>query len=121
MVHFQISKTPPMHLAAHSLLENRPMIAFSKGNGLCSGSGIGSGIGSPEIFRHPARPGPGEAALPSAAEHAPTPTHSRIRTHVDNIFMLRKISGESIFEIYPNKSGRPGFNFISTLRKKISC
>ena len=46
MVHFQISKTPPMHLAAHSLLENRPMIAFSKGSGLCSGSGIGSGIGS---------------------------------------------------------------------------
>ncbi len=98
MVHFQISKTPPMHLAAHSLLENRPMIAFSKGSGLCSGSGIGS----PDIFRHPARPGPGEAALPSAAEHAPTPTHSRIRTHVDT-------------------SRRPRFNFISTLRKKISC
>ena len=38
-----------------------------------------------------------------------------------NIFMLRKISGESIFEIYPNKSGRPKFVFISTLWKKISC
>ena len=37
-----------------------------------------------------------------------------------NIFMLRKISGESIFEIYPNKSGRPKFIFISTLPKKIS-
>ena len=83
-----------MHLAAHSLLEIRPMIAFSKGSGLCPGSGTGSPdriagpdrrIGSPDIFRHPARPGPGEAALPSAAEHAPTPTHSRIRTHVDTI------------------------------------
>ena len=38
-----------------------------------------------------------------------------------NIFMLRKLSGESIFEIYPNKSGRPKFIFISTLWKKISC
>ena len=38
-----------------------------------------------------------------------------------NIFTLRKISGESIFEIYPNKSGRPKFIFISTLWKKISC
>ena len=38
-----------------------------------------------------------------------------------NIFMFRKISGESIFEIYPNKSGRPKFIFISTLWKKISC
>ena len=38
-----------------------------------------------------------------------------------NILMLRKISGESIFEIYPNKSGRPKFIFISTLWKKISC
>ena len=38
-----------------------------------------------------------------------------------NIFMLRKNSGESIFEIYPNKSGGPKFIFISTLWKKISC
>ena len=70
-----------MRRDVHSSQEHRPMIDFQIGNGLCLGSGIGSG----NFFQNPARPGPGEAAPPSAAEHAPTPTHPHTPAHVDAI------------------------------------
>ena len=84
MVHFQISKTPPMHLAAHSLLENRPMIAFSKGSGLCSGSGIGSGIGSPDrIAEYFPSSGPARTrrGCPTLSRRACTHTHPLSHTY----------------------------------------
>ena len=68
------------------------MIDFKEGDGILSRIWTGPGqdldriwTKPPNICRNPARPGPGEAAPLSAAEHAPTPTHPHTPTHVDAI------------------------------------